>query len=75
MRHTAQKREDLVRVTAWVPRAKLKRLMKESGRKDLTQSETLRMLIENELERVQSLKAHDAMYGIANPGDFDESLI
>ena len=64
----------MVRVTAWIPQKKLKALMgKSQGR--LSQSEILRMLVDNELERIQSWKAHQDLYGIASPKDFDDRLL
>ncbi len=73
MKSTARK-EELLRVTAWIPKKKLKALMKEKGKK-YSQSEILRMLIDNELERIRSWKAHDQLYGIAKPEDFDDRLL
>ena len=70
----AHQKEKLLRVTAWIPRKKLKTLMKEKG-KGYTQSEILRMLIDNELERVRSWKAMDELYGIAKPESFDDRLL
>ena len=67
-------KEALVRVTAWIPKKKLKALMKEKG-KQYSQSETLRMLIDNELERIRSWKAMDKLYGIAKAEDFDDRFL
>ena len=62
------KSEKLIRITAWIPRRKLSRLMKEQEGNN--QSEALRMLIDNELERLQAARAHEELYGIAKTGDF-----
>jgi len=71
---SAREKDKLVRVTAWVPRKKLKILMKEDGKK-YSQSEVLRLLIDNELERIRSWKAFDELYGIAKAEDFDDRLL
>jgi len=70
----SEERQQLLRVTAWVPRKKLQTLMKEMGSR-LTRSEVLRMLIDNELERVRSWKAHQPLYGIARSRDLDDRLL
>ena len=71
---TVVQKEKLIRVTAWIPRKKLKALMTEKGKK-YSQSEVLRMLIDSELERTQSFKAHEDLYGIAGAEDFDDRLL
>ncbi len=71
---SAPQKEKLLRVTAWIPQKKLKALMKEKG-KGYSQSEILRMLIDNELERIRSWEAMDKLYGIAKPEDFDDRLL
>lgn len=63
-----EKDDKLIRITAWIPRRKLNRLMKEQ--RGHNQSEVLRMLIDNELERLHSARAHEELYGIAMAGDF-----
>lgn len=67
-------KQKLIRVTAWVPQKKLKALMKESGAR-ASQSEVLRMLVDNELERLRSWQAHEPLYGIAGARDFDDRLL
>lgn len=67
-------KEKLIRVTAWVPQKKLKALMREKGTK-YSQSEILRMLVDNELERIRSWNAMDGLYGIAKAEDFDDRLL
>lgn len=69
-----EEKEKLIRVTAWIPQKKLKALMKEEGEK-YSQSEILRMLVDNELERIRSWKAMDELYGIAKAEDFDDRLL
>lgn len=64
----------LIRLTAWVPQKKLKTLLREKGKR-YSQSALLRMLIDDELERVRSFKAHQEIYGIARTGDFDDRLL
>ncbi|QQR81928.1 MAG: hypothetical protein IPJ69_07550 [Deltaproteobacteria bacterium] len=59
----------LVRMTAWIAPKKLKILIKEYGSRH-SQSEILRALIDQELERITSFKAHQDMYGIASKDDF-----
>lgn len=71
---TDKGKEKLIRVTAWVPRRKLKALMKEKGAK-YSQSQILRMLVDNELERIRSWNAMDELYGIAKAEDFDDRLL
>lgn len=71
---TNKGKEKLIRVTAWVPRRKLKALMKEKGTK-YSQSEMLRMLVDNELERTRSQKAHEGLYGVAKTEDLDDRLL
>lgn len=73
MKETSQK-ENLVRVTAWIPHKKLKALMKEMGRK-YSQSQVLRMLVDNELERHCAWRAHEEIHGIARAKDFDDRLL
>ena len=67
-------KDKLVRITAWIPKKKLGLLMKEKGKR-YSQSDILRMLIDNELERVRSWQAMEALYGIAKPEDFDDRLL
>lgn len=67
-------KEKLVRVTAWVPQKKLRTLMKEKGAR-YNQSEILRLLVDNELERIRSMKAHERVYGTAQAGDLDDRLL
>ena len=75
IKSTAEKRkEKLIRVTAWIPSKKLKALMKEEGEK-YSQSEILRMLVDNELERIRSWKTMDGLYGIAKEEDFNDRLL
>lgn len=62
--------EKLIRVTAWVPEKSLDLLLKKQKTKK-NRSEFLRSLIEDEAERLLSLKAHDALYGIAGPKDIE----
>lgn len=64
----------LVKITAWVPKTQMRRLMRHSKAKT-NQSAILRGLIEDELERVSSLKAHSALYNIASKRDFDDRLL
>lgn len=71
---TERHKEKLIRITAWVPQNKLKTLVKDQGGK-YSQSEILRWLIDNELERIRSLKAHEELYGAAKPADFDDRLL
>lgn len=61
--------EKMVRITAWIPQRKLKSLASEH-RKGLSQSEILRDLVDEEVERIQSFKAHQKLYGIASSKDF-----
>ncbi len=65
--------EHLTRVTAWIPKKKIKILIKKYGNKH-SQSEILRSLIDRELERLSSLKAHQEIYGIASKDDFNARL-
>lgn len=67
--------ESLIRVTAWVSKKNLSLLLKKRGAKKTTQSEVLRTLIENEVERLRSRQAHSALYGIAGENDINESLL
>lgn len=62
--------DKLIRVTAWVPKESLTLLLKKQKTKK-NRSEFLRSLIEDEAERLRSLKAHDALYGIAGQKDIE----
>ena len=66
--------EKLVRVTAWVSQKNFGLLMKKRAKKG-NQSSVLRSLIEDEVERMKSLKAHHALYGIASSRDLDDRLL
>lgn len=72
--HKKKGAEQLVKVTAWVPERQMRRLMKTAGGIK-NQSGLLRTLIENEVERIESQKAHASLYGIAAKGDFDDSVL
>ncbi len=72
--HKRSLKDKLVKVTAWVPEKQLKHLMKASG-SIKNQSGFMRLLIENELERIDALNAHKPLYAIASKGDFDDSLL
>jgi len=61
--------EKMIRITAWIPQKKLQSLVNEKG-KSLSQSEILRSLVDEEIERVRSFKAHQKIYGIASSKDF-----
>lgn len=62
--------QNLIRVTAWIPKDNLKYIMKKQGSKR-SQSQVLRGLVDDEVERLQSQKAHLNILGIAKDGDFD----
>ena len=72
--HSEKPKEKLIRITAWVPQKTLKALMKEKGKK-YSQSDILRMMMDNELERVRSWEAMDKLYGIAKDEDFDDRFL
>ena len=74
MKTTSTHEDKLIRVTAWIPQKSLKTLMKKK-KSSVSQSELLRTLVDNEAERLRSREAHLALYGIAKPGDIDESLL
>ncbi|GEM_PF-2302288 len=67
-------KEKLVRVTAWIPQKKLRSLMALKKDKH-SQSEILRFLIDEELERMRSWKAHKKLYGVASASDFNDRLL
>lgn len=64
----------LVRVTAWVDKNKIGRLIKKTGKK-YSQSEILRVLVDQEIERIASQEAHERLYGVARERDFDDRFL
>ena len=64
---------DLVKISARMPRGLLQRLTALYKKKSL--SEVLRNLIEREVARHKTLKAHMKLYGSFQPEHFDESLL
>lgn len=71
---TARTKRKLVKITAWVPEHQMKQLLKVRGGAK-NQSGVLRQLIEGELERRASLKAHQSLYNIATAHDFDDRVL
>lgn len=74
MKNSTSRENQLVRVTAWIPQKSLKALMKKN-KNSMSQSELLRNLVDDEAERLRSMEAHLSLYGMAKPGDIDESLL
>lgn len=66
-------REEMIKVSAWIPKNKLANLTQTM--KNSSQSECLRLLIDQELERLESHKTHQKLYGIATDKDFDDRLL
>lgn len=71
---TASKKRDLVRVTAWVPDEDLEFLTTCDGVKR-SRSEVLRDLVDGEVERLRSAKAHRSLRAIAGKKDVDDRLL
>lgn len=71
--HSNTHQTDLIKISARMPRGILKRLT--ALFKDKSLSEVLRHLIEKEVARQKTLKAHMKLYGSFKPEHFDESLL
>ena len=65
--------DHLVKISARIPESLLKSLSKLFPKQAL--SETLRNLIEQEIRKEKTLKAHLSLYGKFKPSAFDESLL
>lgn len=71
---SASKKRKLARITAWIPEDDLDFLVSASKKKR-SRSEVLRDLVDGEVERQKSAKAHRSLYAIAGEKDFDVRLL
>ncbi len=64
-----EKKEKRVKITVSIPQRKLSLLIIERGNAE-SKGEELRNLIDEEIERMSSLKAHQKIYALASTKDF-----